>query len=173
MVRGEPHLILDFQHIKPGKGNQFTRTKLVNLLTGANADLTVRSGEKFAVPDIIYKTLSYLYKDSDFFYFMDTKSYETLAIDKKVVGNSKYYLIESLEATGCFFNNRAISIELPKSVTLTVAHAEPGLKGNTVSGSVKPVTMETGLVVQAPLHINIGDKLKINSKDGAYIERQN
>ncbi|MCZ0932237.1 MAG: elongation factor P, partial [Oligoflexia bacterium] len=135
MVRKEPHVILDFQHVKPGKGNQFTRTKLTNLLTGSNVDLTVRSGEKFAVPDIDYKTLSFVYKDADSFYFMDTKSYETIAIDKKIVGNNKYYLTESLEVTGCFFNNKVISIEFPKSLALTIEETEPGFKGNTVSNT--------------------------------------
>ena len=171
MVKGEPHVILDFQHVKPGKGNQFTRTKLTNLLTGANTDLTVRSGEKFAVPDIDYKALSYIYKDADSFYFMDIKSYETLPIDKKIVGEGKYYLTESVQVTGCFFNSRVVSIELPKSLVLTVDQTEPGFKGNTVSHAVKPATMETGLVVQVPLHIHQGDKLKINTKDGTYIER--
>ena len=171
MVKGEPHAILDFQHIKPGKGNQFTRTKLVNLLTGANVDLTIRSGEKFAIPDIDYKILSYVYKDSDSFHFMDTKSYETLAIDKKIIGNNEYYLTESLEVTACFFNSKVVSIELPRSLVLSVAQTEPGFKGNTVSNTTKPATMETGLVVQVPLHINEGDKIKINSKEGTYIEK--
>lgn len=171
MVKGEPHVILSFQHVKPGKGNQFTRTKLTNLLTGSNVDLTIRSGEKFAIPDIDYKALSYIYKDSDSFYFMDTKSYETIAIDEKIVGDDKYYLTESLGVTGCFFNEKVVSIELPKSLTLTVVKTEPGFKGNTVSNTTKPATMETGLLIQVPLHINEGDKLKINSKDGTYIER--
>ncbi len=171
MIKGEPHVILDFQHIKPGKGNQFTRTKLTNLLTGVNIDLTIRSGEKFAIPDIDYKVLSYVYKDADSFYFMDTKSYETLSIDKKIIGDSEYYLTESLEVTGCFFNNKVVSLELPKSLVLTVAKTEPGFKGNTVSNTTKPATMKTGLVVQVPLHINEGDKIKVNSKDGTYIEK--
>lgn len=173
MVRGEPHVISDFQHVKPGKGNQFTRTKLTNLLTGVHTELTIRSGEKFAVPDIDYKILSYTYKDADTFYFMDTKTYETIAIDQKIIGGGKYYLTESLQVTGCFFNGRVVSIDLPKSLILTVARTEPGFKGNTVSNTFKPAVMETGLVVQVPLHINEGDKLKINSKDGSYIERSN
>ena len=171
MIRGEPHVILDFQHVKPGKGNQFTRTKLTNLLTGSNVDLTVRSGEKFAVPDIDYKTLSFVYKSADSFYFMDTKSYETIAIDEKTVGNNKYYLTESLEVTGCFFNNKVISIEFPKSLILTIEETEPGFKGNTVSNTTKPAKTHTGLALQVPLHINQGDKIKINTKDGTYIER--
>ena len=171
MIKGEPHVILDFQHVKPGKGNQFTRTKLTNLLTGSNIDLTVRSGEKFAVPDIVYKNLSFVYKDTDNFHFMDTQSYETLPIDKKLIGNDKYYLTESLEVTACFFNNRVISIELPKSLVLKIEETEPGFKGNTVSNTTKPAVTDTGLNLQVPLHINKGDKIKINTKDGTYIER--
>lgn len=173
MVKGVPHVILDFQHVKPGKGNQFTRTKLMNLLTGGNIDLTVRSGEKFEIPDIDYKVISYVYKDSDTFYFMDQKLYETIGIDKSIIGSAKYYLTESLQVTGCFFNNEVISIELPKSLVLTVVKTEPGFKGNTVSNTTKPATTETDLVLQVPLHINEGDKIKVNSKDGTYIERHN
>ena len=173
LVKGEPHVILDFQHVKPGKGNQFTRTRLKSLLTGAGADITVRSGEKFPIPDIIYKPLSYVYKDADSFYFMDEKSYETVSIDKEIIGSAKNYLTESLHVTACYFNGRPVSIELPKSLVLTVAKTEPGFKGNTVTGSTKPATMETGLVVQTPLHINEGDKLKVNTGDGSYIERAN
>ena len=171
MLKGEPYVILDFQHVKPGKGNQFTRTKLSNLRTGVNIDLTVRSGEKFAVPDILYKSLSYVYKDNDTFYFMDSKSYETLEIDQSIVADNKYYLTESLELTACFFNNRVISLELPKSLVLTIKETEPGFKGNTVSNTTKPAVTETGLALQVPLHVNTGDKIKVNTKDGSYIER--
>ena len=171
MVKGEPHAVLDFQHVKPGKGNQFTRTKLTNLLTGANVDLTVRSGEKFAVPDIDYKILSFVYKDMDSFYFMDSKSYETISIDKNVIGGDKYYLTESLEVTGCFFNSEIISIDLPKSLILKIRETEPGFKGNTVSNTTKPAKTDTGLILQVPLHINQGDKVKVNTKEGTYIER--
>ena len=173
MIKGEPHVILDFQHIKPGKGNQFTRTKLTNLLTGANADLTARSGEKFAIPDIEYKILSFVYKSAHTFHFMDTKTYETLPIDAKIIGDKKYYLTESLQVTGCFFNDKVISIEWPKSLVLTVAQTEPGFKGNTATNTTKPAITETGLTLQVPLHINVGDKIKISTKDGTYIERAN
>lgn len=173
LIQGEPYTILEFHHVKPGKGNQFTRTKLKNLLTGSNKDLTIRSGEKFDVPDISFKTLSYTYKDADSYHFMDVDSYESLSIDQSLVGDSKYYLLESLEVTACFFNNKIISLEVPKSLVLTVSQTEPGFKGNTVSNTTKPATMETGLVVQVPLHISEGDKLKINTENGTYIERSN
>jgi len=171
MVKGEPHVILDFQHVKPGKGNQFTRTKLSNLITGSLMDLTVRSGEKFAIPDIEYKNLSYVYKDSDDFYFMDSQSFETLAVSSKIIGENQVYLIESLELTGCFFNGKIISIDWPKSLVLKIKETEPGFKGNTVSNTTKPALTETGLSLQVPLHIKIGDKVKVNTKEGTYVER--
>ena len=173
LVKGAPHVILDFQHVKPGKGNQFTRTKLKSLLTGATFDITVRSGEKFPIPDITYKSLSYVYKDTQSFYFMDMESCEIVGISKDTVGGAKNYLTESLQVTVCRFNGEAISIELPKSLILKVAQTEPGFKGNTVTGATKPAIMETGLVIQTPLHINEGDMLKVNTADGSYIERAN
>lgn len=171
LVKGDPCVILDFQHFKPGKGNQFTRTKLKNLINGSNMDLTCRSGEKFGIPDIVYKTLSYIYKSGDHFHFMDSKTYETLEIDNKIVGSEGHYLTENLEVSACFFNGQPISIEVPKSLILKVTKTEPGFKGNTVSRATKSATLETDLVVQVPLHINEGDQLKINTEDGTYIER--
>ncbi|MBC6415521.1 MAG: elongation factor P [Bdellovibrionales bacterium] len=171
MLKGEPYVILDFQHVKPGKGNQFTRTKMSNLITGVLLDMTIRSGEKFAIPDIEYKNLSYIYKDSDSFYFMDFKSFETLPISYKIIGKNQYYLIDSLEVTACFFNNEVVSIEWPKSIIIGIKDTEPGFKGNTVSNTTKPAVTETGLSLQVPLHINKGDKIKINTKEGTYIER--
>ena len=171
LIKNEPYVILDFQHVKPGKGNQFTRTKLKNLLSGSNQDMTFRSGEKFSVPDIAYRSLVYLYKDNFGFHFMDQENYESLLIDKSVVSENAGYLTENREVTACFFNSRVIYIELPKSLILTVKETEPGLKGNTVSNTTKPAIMETGLVIQVPLHINEGDKLKINTSDRTYIER--
>ena len=171
LVKNDPYVILDFQHIKPGKGNQFTRTKLKNLLTNSNADLTFRSGEKFAIPDIDYKELTYIYKDNSSYHFMDQKSYETLELHQDIVGTASSYLIENLQVSACFFNSKPISLEIPKSLVLKVSKTEPGFKGNTVSNTTKPATLETGLVTQVPLHINEGDKLKINTSDGTYIER--
>ena len=171
MIKGEPYVILDFQHVKPGKGNQFTRTKLSHLITGNYLDLTVRSGEKFAIPDIEYKNISYIYTDNEDFYFMDSQSFETLAISKEIIGKNKPYLIESLLVTGCFFNGKIVAIEWPKSLILQIKETEPGFKGNTVSHTTKPAVTETDLSLQVPLHINKGDKIKVNTKDGTYIER--
>jgi elongation factor P len=171
LLDGEPYAIVDFQHVKPGKGNQFSRTKLRNLLTGSNLERTFKSGEKFGVPDIAYRDMNYLYKDESGFNFMDQSNYEQLALSLELLGESANYLTENLGVKVCFFNDRAVGVDLPKSVALKVARTEPGFKGNTVNNTYKAATMETGYIVQVPLHINEGDTLKINTADGTYVER--
>lgn len=171
LLDGEPFTIVDFQHVKPGKGNQFTRTKLKNLITGSNLERTFKSGEKFGVPDVAYKDMNFLYKDESGYNFMDQVSFEQLSLSADIIGDGVNYLTENLEVKICFFNDRAVGVELPKSVTLKVVQTDPGFKGNTVQNTFKPATLETGYVVQVPLHINEGDVLKINTTDGAYVER--
>lgn len=171
LIESEPYTIVDFQHVKPGKGNQFTRTKLKNLITGTNLERTFKSGEKFGVPDVMYRDMSFLYKDDHGFNFMDKSNYEQLTLSTELVSDSANYLVENLEVKICFFNDRAVGIEVPKSVNLKVTQTDPGFKGNTVTNTTKPATLETGYVVQVPLHINIGDTLKINTIDGIYVER--
>jgi len=173
LVEGEPYAVVDFQHVKPGKGNQFTRTKLRNLLNGSNLERTFKSGEKFGIPDIAYKEMNFLYVDESGYNFMDQTSYEQLSLDKDLLGDAVHYLIENLQVKICFYNDRAVGVDLPKSVNLKVTQTDPGFKGNTVTGTYKPATLETGYVVQVPLHINQGDTLKINTTDGAYVERVN
>ena len=173
LVEGEPYAVVDFQHVKPGKGNQFTRTKLRNLLNGSNLERTFKSGEKFGIPDIAYKDMNFLYKDESGFNFMDQTSYEQLTLDKDLLGFSANFLTENLAVKICFYNERAVGVELPKSVNLRVTQTDPGFKGNTVTGTYKPATLETGHVVQVPLHIGEGDLLKVNTDDGSYVERVN
>lgn len=173
MVEGEPYTVIDFQHVKPGKGNQFTRTKLKNLLNGSNLERTFKSGEKFEVPDVAFKDMNFLYKDESGFNLMDQSSYEQVALNTELVGDAANYLTENLQVKVVFFNDRAVGIEVPKSVTLKVTQTDPGHKGNTVTNTYKAATLETGYVVQVPLHISEGDMLKINTTDGAYVERVN
>src|SRR6185437_1820386 len=116
MVEGEPYAVVDFQHVKPGKGNQFTRTKLRNLLTGSNLERTFKSGEKFGVPDIAYKDMNFLYKDEAGFNFMDQTSFEQLMLDKDLIGDNANYLTENLQVKICFYNDRAVGVDVPKSV---------------------------------------------------------
>lgn len=173
LIDGEPWSVVDFQHVKPGKGNQFTRTKLKHLINGANLERTFKSGEKFPEPDVAFKDMDYLYKDESGYAFMDQTSYEQITLDADFLGDAANYLTENLKVKVVFFNDRAVGIEVPKSVNLRVAKTDPGHKGNTVTNTYKPATLETGFIVQVPLHINEGDLLKINTTDGAYVERVN
>jgi len=168
---GEPFTIVDFQHVKPGKGNQFTRTKLKNLLNGYVLERTLKSGEKLAVPDLEDNKCTFLYPEGDMYHFMDKRSYEQYEIGKEVLGDTCLYLIPDLEVDLLFFKGRAVNIDLPNFIEAEVEQTDPGVKGDTASGGSKPATMITGLVVNVPFHINIGDTLKIDTRTGDYAER--
>lgn len=173
MVEGSPYSVVDFQHVKPGKGNQFTRTKLKNLLTGQNLERTFKSGEKFEIPDVMTRDTNFLFKDDNGFTFMDKENYEQYVMNETDVGSAKDFLTENMEATVMFYNDRAVAVDIPNAVNLRVVQTDPGHKGNTVQGGTKPATLETGLVVMVPLHISEGDLLKIDTTDGTYSERVN
>jgi len=169
-INEEPFIIVDFQHVKPGKGGAFVRTKLKNLLNGNVVDRTFRSGEKVGKPDIEEKEMQYLYSDGAF-HFMDNDSYEQVALTAELVGDAKDFLQENSTVTVLFYKGRAVNLELPTFVILEVTEAEPGLKGDTASSVTKPVTVETGARINVPLFINPGDRLKIDTRTGDYIER--
>ena len=173
MVEGKPYVIVDFQHVKPGKGNQFTRTKLRNMLTGQNLEITIKSGEKFEVPNVENKEMNFLYKDDSGYNFMSQENYEQIVMSEDDLGESKYYLTENLKVVILFYNDKAVEVDVPNAVNLKVAKSDPGIKGDRVSGATKPATMETGLVVNVPLHINEGDVLRITTENGDYVERVN
>ena len=169
-INDEPFIIVSFQHVKPGKGGAFVRTKLKNLLNGNVVDRTFRSGEKVGKPDIEEKEMQYLYTDGDF-HFMDNETYEQTALTSDIVGNAKDFLQENSIVTVLFYKGRVVNLELPTFVTLEVTEAEPGLKGDTASSVTKPVTVETGARINVPLFINPGDRLKIDTRTGEYMER--
>ena len=171
LIDNEPYTIVDFQHVKPGKGNQFTRTKLRNLVTGQNLERTIKSGEKFGEPDVVFREMNFLYVDDTGYVFMDPANYEQISLSNEVMIDAKNFLLENLQVKVCFFNDRAVGLDLPASVNLKVVTTEPGFKGNTVTGTFKPATLETGLVVQVPLHTKEGDVLKIDTRTGEYKER--
>ncbi len=173
MCEGSPYQILDFQHVKPGKGNQFTRTKMRNLLTGQQLERTFKSGERFEVPNVENKEMQFLYKDDSGWNFMDQTNYEQIVLNESQVGESQYYLTENMEVVILIYNERPVSVDVPKAVNLRVAKADPGIKGDRVTGATKQATMETGLVVNVPLHINEGDTLRIDTSSGDYVERVN
>lgn len=173
MVEGSPYQVVDFQHVKPGKGNQFTRTKLRNLLTGQLLERTFKSGERFEVPDVQNVEMTFLYKDENGFNFMNQTTYEQICILPHEMGESQNYLTENLQVVVLFYNERPVSVDVPKSVNLRIAHTEPGVKGDRVTGATKHATLETGLVVNVPLHINEGDVVKVDTTEGTYLSRVN
>jgi len=170
-IDNAPYSIVFFQHVKPGKGNQFTRTKLKNLLTGYVLDRTFRSGEKVEKPDLEFEDCTFLYQDGETYHFMNQSSYEQFEITEEQLGDATKYLIPDLSVQLMFFRGRTANIELPTFVELTVQQSDPGVKGDTASGGTKPATMETGLTVNVPFHINEGDVLKIDTRTGEYAER--
>ena len=173
MVDGAPYVITDFQHVKPGKGNQFTRTKMRNLLTGANLERTFKSGEKFEVPNVTNQDVSYLYQDDSGYHFMDQSSFEQVMITTQDMTDEKLYLTENMEVSLLFYNDKPIGITVPNTVNLLVTETEPAIKGDRVTGATKSATLQTGLAVQVPLHIKEGDTLKIDTRSGEYVERVN
>ncbi len=170
-IDGVPFRVMDFQHVKPGKGNQFTRVKLRNMLNNNVLDKTLRSGEKVGEPNLEHRQMQYLYKDGSGFQFMDMESYEQTHIDPDTVADAKNYLIENLEIEVLYYDGRPIALDLPTFVKLKVAYTEPGVKGDTASGGGKPAEMETGLNVTVPFHIKMNEVLKIDTRDGKYVEK--
>ncbi len=173
MVEGQPFVIVDFQHVKPGKGNQFSRTKMRNLLTGQNLERTFKSGEKFEIPNVENVEMTFLYKDENGYNFMNQSNYEQLSMMEHEIGESKNYLIENLVVTITMYNEKPVVVDVPKAVNMKVAQTDPGVKGDRVTGATKHATMETGLVVNVPLHIAEGDLLRIDTESGDYVERVN
>ena len=170
-IDGEPFEILDFHHVKPGKGSAFVRTTIRSLLTGRTLEPTMKSGDKVGKPDIEDKDMQYLYKEGEDYYFMDTRNYEQTFISEKVLGEQKNFLKENINASILFYNGKAIGVSLPNSVDLKVVKCDPGIRGDTVSGALKPAELETGYSVNVPLFINEGDVLKIDTRDGKYLTR--
>lgn len=170
-IDGEPFEIIEFQHVKPGKGSAFTRTTIRSLISGRNLEPTFKSGDKVDRPDIEEREMEYLYQQGDEYHFMDQKSYEQTYLDAKTLGESKNFLKENIRVSIMFFNGKALGVSLPNSVELKVTKCDPGIRGDTVSGAQKPATMETGYVINVPLFINEGDVLKIDTRSGEYLTR--
>lgn len=163
--------IISFQHVKPGKGGAFVRSKLKNLRTGAVQDKTFRSGAKMEQAQIDSRTMQYLYEDGSGYVFMDMETYDQLTVPGDKIKDALNYLQENMEVSIVQYENEVIGIEVPNTVTLQVAETEPSIKGNTASGGSKPAKMTTGLIVQVPFFVNSNDKLIINTTDGSYISR--
>ncbi len=170
-IDGAPFEIIEFLHVKPGKGGAFVRTKLKNLQTGAVLNKTFRSGEKVAKPDLVERHMQYLYAQGDELVFMDLETYEQFTIPFDNIADKAKFLKENMEVDVLYHNNRPISVELPTFVELEVTETEPGFKGDTATGGTKPAVLETGAKINVPLFINVGDKLKIDTRTGQYVER--
>jgi len=163
--------VIDFQHVKPGKGGAFVRTKLKDLLTGKIIDHTFNAGARMEYIRIEAKKMQYLYDDGDSYYFMDNDTYEQIAVIETVVSESKNYMIAGMNVELLFDGNEVLDVRIPPHVNLKVIETEPGFKGNTATGATKPATIETGYTLQVPLFINTDDILRIDTRTGEYVER--
>ncbi|KRL98060.1 elongation factor P [Liquorilactobacillus satsumensis] len=170
-VDGDIWRVVEFQHVKPGKGSAFVRSKLKNLRSGAMQEKTFRAGEKVEQAQIDNRKMQYLYADGDNHVFMDTTTYEQLELPAERIKNELNYLKENMLVNIIMYGNETLGVDLPNTVDLKVEATEPGIKGDTASGGSKPATMETGLVVQVPFFVNEDDVLTINTQDGSYISR--
>jgi elongation factor P len=165
--------VVEFQHVKPGKGGAFVRTKLKNVLTGQVVDRTFNAGTKVDVAVVEKREMQYLYPDGTDFVFMDTATYDQIHVAGDALGDAKSYLLEGMNATVAVHEGVALYVELPASVELTITYTEPGVQGDRSTGGTKPATLETGATVQVPLFITQGEKIKVDTRDGRYIGRVN
>jgi elongation factor P len=163
--------VVEFQHVKPGKGGAFVRTKLRNLRNGNVFEKTFNAGIRVEQAILDKRDMQFLYKDGDDFVFMDTESYDQMNISPVVLGDASDYLVESATAIIALHNGEIVTVEIPASAELVIADTEPGLQGDRVSGARKPATLETGKVIQVPLFVNVGDKVKVDTRTGDYVTR--
>jgi elongation factor P len=163
--------MVEFQHVKPGKGGAFVRTKMRNVLTGRTLERTYRSGEKFEEVRLIQEPYQFLYSDGDFFHFMHKDTFEQIAVTPEIVGDTKDYLKENMEVALLFHEERVMRVDLPNTVELLITKSDPGVQGDRAQGGTKPATLETGAVVQVPLFVNEGTVIRVDTRTGEYLER--
>ena len=170
-IEGQLWAVVEFQHVKPGKGPAFVRTKLRNVESGKNVDKTFNAGTKVETANVDKRTMQYLYNDGTSYVFMDTSTYEQLEVAPEVVGDAKNFMLENQEAIVATNEGRVLFIELPASVELLIAETEPGLQGDRSTGGTKPATLETGHTIAVPLFITTGEKVKVDTRDSSYLGR--
>lgn len=163
--------VIEFQHVKPGKGGAFVRTKLKDIQSGKIIDETFNAGARIEYVRVEAKAMQYLYQDEDMFIFMDNDTFEQVNVMESVVGDSQHFLIAGMKADLLFDGSEILDVRIPPHVNLEVTNTEPGVKGNTATGATKPATVETGFTLNVPLFIEIGDVLRIDTRSGTYIER--
>jgi elongation factor P len=170
-IEGEPYIIVDFQHVKPGKGGAFVRTRLKSLVTGNVIDQTFRSGDRVDKPDLEEREMQFLYETGGEYHFMDTHTFEQLFLTADHLGESKDFLKENLVIKALFHNKRPIGIEVPMFVELKVIKSDPGVRGDTATGATKPATLESGAVIQVPLFVEEGETVRVDTRTREYITR--
>ena len=168
---GQVMQVVEFQHVKPGKGAAFVRTKLKNVITGAVTETTFNPTDKFQDARIDRKDMQYLYNDGELYYFMDTETYEQLPLNHDQVEDAINFIVENMNVNIRFYKGNAFSVEAPNFVELTVTETEPGFKGDTATGTTKPATLETGYKINVPLFVNEGDRIRVDTRTGEYMER--
>lgn len=170
LIDGELFSVLEAQHHKPGKGQAVMRTKVRNVRKGSIIDKTFTGGDKVEEATVTFRHMQYLYED-DGYVFMDLETYDQITVNEDVLGDDKYFLLENTEVDVQFYEDEVLSVNLPLHVVLEVTYTEPGFKGDTQSGGTKPAEVETGIKVNVPLFIEIGEKIKIDTRDKSYVER--
>ncbi|MEL7608605.1 MAG: elongation factor P [Bacillota bacterium] len=170
-IDGQVWSISDFQHVKPGKGAAFVRTRLKNVMTGAVLERTFNPTDKYPKAHIETKQMQYLYSDGELYYFMDTENYEQLPLNHSEVEDAINFIVENQNVNIRFFKGKAFSVEAPNFVELEIADTEPGFKGDTATGATKPATLETGFKLNVPLFVNQGDRIRVDTRTGEYMER--
>lgn len=171
MVDGDPHVIVQYDFTKPGKGQALYKCKLRNMITGALFDRTYRSGESFEPAQLEERSMQYLYQDDSGYVFMDKKSFEQITLTDETIGDDKYFLIDNMDVEILMFDDRGIGISLPNFVTLRVTQADPWVKGDTAAGNSKPATVETGYTLQVPSFVEEGGLIQIDTRNGEYVTR--
>jgi elongation factor P len=170
-IDGQLWTITEFQHVKPGKGPAFVRTTLKNVLSGKTVDRTFNAGVKVETATVDKRDMTYLYVDGDSYVFMDGETFDQINIPATTVGDVANYLLDNQEAVVATHDGEVLFVELPASVELTISHTDPGLQGDRSTGGTKPATLETGYEIQVPLFLNTGDKIKVDTRSGAYLSR--
>ncbi|WP_168581234.1 elongation factor P [Gephyromycinifex aptenodytis] len=172
-LEGQLWTVIEFQHVKPGKGPAFVRTKLKNVMSGKTIDKTFNAGTKVETSNVDKRTMQYLYKDGDDFVFMDGKTFDQVTVAAAVVGEAEKFMLENQEAVVATHEGTPLFVELPASVELTITFTEPGLQGDRSTGGTKPATLETGAQIAVPLFLEQGTKVKVDTRDGSYLGRVN
>jgi elongation factor P len=171
LVEGDVYLVIDTEHVKPGKGAAFVRAKMRNLKNSSIQERTFRGDEKIEQAFVEERKLQYLYNSGSMYHFMDQENYEEIAISEDAIADKKKFLKDNLDVAGYFYKGQTLNIALPNFIEFTIRHTEPGIKGDTAKSGTKPAEIETGATIQVPLFINSGDRIKVDTRTGTYVER--